>query len=105
VLGGHTTPAHRSAMEAFATVPDEITARVGESIYADKDSDSQLNRYILQVRELPDGIMHQPHGIGNGRSPKELPIPKSAEFDQRGNPEAPAAWSHPLGWQMWPTGQ
>ena len=65
MLVGHTTPAHRSVMEAFATVPDEIAARVAESIYADKDSNSQLNRYVLQVRELPDGIMYPPHGIGN----------------------------------------
>jgi len=40
-------------------VLDEAAMRAGESIYADKGYSSQLNRYVLQVRGLSDGIMHK----------------------------------------------
>jgi len=59
VLGGHATPANRSDTEEFVTVLDEVGARVGESVYADKGYSSQLNRYVLAVRGLTDGIMHK----------------------------------------------
>ena len=36
VLGGYATPANRSDTEEFVTVLDEIGARAGESVYADK---------------------------------------------------------------------
>lgn len=59
VLGGHATPANRSDTEEFVPVLDEVDVRNGESIYADKGYSSQLNRYVLQVRGLTDGIMHK----------------------------------------------
>ena len=59
VLGGHATPANRSDTEEFVAVLDEVDAKVGESIFADKGYSSQLNRYVLQVRGLADGIMHK----------------------------------------------
>ena len=59
VLGGHATPANRSDTEEFVAVLDEVDAKVGESILADKGYSSQLNRYVLQVRGLTDGIMHK----------------------------------------------
>jgi len=59
VLGGHATPANRSDTEEFVTVLDEVGARAGESIYADKGYSSQLNRYVLQVRGFADGIMYK----------------------------------------------
>ena len=59
MLGGHATPANRSDTEEFVTVLDEVGARTGESIYADKGYSSQLNRYVLRVRGLSDGIMHK----------------------------------------------
>ena len=59
VLGGHATPANRSDTEEFVAVLDEVDAKVGESIFADKGYSSQLNRYVLQVRGLVDGIMHK----------------------------------------------
>ncbi|WP_235669702.1 IS5 family transposase [Solidesulfovibrio carbinolicus] len=59
VLGGHATPANRSDTEEFVAVLDEVDAKAGESIFADKGYSSQLNRYVLQVRGLADGIMHK----------------------------------------------
>jgi len=59
VLGGHATPANRSDTEEFVAVLDEVDAKVGESIFADKGYNSLLNRYVLQVRGLADGIMHK----------------------------------------------
>ena len=59
VLGGHATPANRSDTEEFVAVLDAVDAKVGESIFADKGYSSQLNRYVLQVRGLADGIMHK----------------------------------------------
>ena len=59
MLGGHVTPANRSDTEEFVTVLDEVGARAGECIYAEKGSSSQLNRYVLAVRGLSDGIMHK----------------------------------------------
>ncbi|MGE4538377.1 MAG: transposase [Desulfovibrio sp.] len=55
----NATPANRSDTEEFVTVLDEVGARAGESVYADKGYSSQLNRYVLQVRGLSDGIMHK----------------------------------------------
>ena len=59
VLGGHATPANRYDTEEFVTVLDEVGARAGESVYADKGYSSQLNRYVLVVRGLSDGIMYK----------------------------------------------
>ena len=59
VLGGHATPANRSDTEEFVAVLDEVDVKVGESIFADKGYSSQLNRYVLQVRGLADGIMYK----------------------------------------------
>jgi IS5 family transposase len=59
VLGGHATPANRSDTEEFVAVLDEVDAKADESIFADKGYSSQLNRYVLQVRGLADGIMHK----------------------------------------------
>ncbi len=59
VLGGHATPANRSDTGEFVRVLDEVDARTGESLYADKGYSSQLNRYVLQIRGLSDGIMHK----------------------------------------------
>jgi len=65
VLGGHATPANRSDTEEFVSVLDEVGARTGGSVYADKGYSSQLNWYVLAVRGLTDGIMHKARGIGN----------------------------------------
>jgi len=59
VLGGHATPANRSDTEEFVAVLDEVDVKVGESIFADKGYSSLLNRYVLQVRGLADGIMYK----------------------------------------------
>ena len=59
VLGGHATPANRSDTEEFINVLDEVGAKAGERVYADKGYSSQLNRYVLAVRDLSDGIMHK----------------------------------------------
>ncbi|MHC1712859.1 MAG: IS5 family transposase [Solidesulfovibrio sp.] len=59
VLGGHATPANRSDTEEFVCVLGEIGVRAGESVYADKGYSSQLNRHVLAVRGLSDGIMHK----------------------------------------------
>ena len=59
VLGGHATPANRSDTEEFVRILDEVDVRTGESVYADKGYSSQLNRYVLQIRGLSDGIMHK----------------------------------------------
>ena len=59
VLGGHATPANRSDTEEFVRILDEVDVRTDESIYADKGYSSQLNRYVLQIRGLSDGIMHK----------------------------------------------
>ena len=58
-IPAHATPANRSDTEEFVTVLDEVGARAGESVYADKGYSSQLNRYVLAVRGLSDGIMHK----------------------------------------------
>ena len=57
VLGGHATPANRSDTEEFVAILDEVDAKAGESIFADKGYSSQLNRFVLQVRGLADGII------------------------------------------------
>ena len=59
VIGGHATPANRSDTEEFVAILDEVDAKAGESIFADKGYSSQLNRYVLRVRGLSDGIMHK----------------------------------------------
>ncbi|EKO40929.1 MAG: transposase, IS5 family, partial [Solidesulfovibrio magneticus str. Maddingley MBC34] len=59
VLGGHATPANRSDTEEYVAVLDEVDAKAGESIFADKGYSSQLNRYVLKVRGFADGIMHK----------------------------------------------
>ena len=59
ILGGHATPANRSDTEEFVAVLDEGDAKAGESIFADKGYRSQLNRFVLQVRGLADGIMYK----------------------------------------------
>ena len=59
VLGGHATPANRSDTEEFVAVLDEVDAKAGESIFADKGYRSLLNRCVLQVRGLADGIMYK----------------------------------------------
>jgi len=59
VLGEHATPANRSDTEEFVPVLDAVDVRNGGSIYADKGYSSQLNRYVLAVRGLTDGIMHK----------------------------------------------
>ena len=45
--------------EELVTVREEIDERKGESIYADKGYNSQLNRYVLAVRGLSDGILYK----------------------------------------------
>jgi len=52
-------PANRSDTEEFVTVLDEINVRTGESLSADKGFRSQLHRYVLHVRGLPEGIMRK----------------------------------------------
>jgi len=59
VLGGHATPANRSDTEEFVAVLDEIDVKAGGSVFADKGYSSHLNRYVLQVRGLADGIMYK----------------------------------------------
>ena len=55
----HATPANRSDTEEFVTVLDEVGAKTGESIYADKGYSSQLNQHVLGVRGLSGGIIHK----------------------------------------------
>lgn len=59
VLGGQATPANRSDTEEFVTVLDEVDAKAGESIFADKGYSSQLKCYVLQARGLADSIMYK----------------------------------------------
>lgn len=59
VLGGHATPANQSDTQEFIGVLDEVRVKAGETVYADKGYSSQLNRFVLQVRGITDGIMHK----------------------------------------------
>lgn len=78
VLCGHATPANRSDTEEFVADLDEVDAKAGESIFADKGYSSQLYRYVLQVRGLADGIMHKA-ARNRARLPqKKSPTVKSA---------------------------
>ena len=62
----HATPANRSDTEEFVTVLDEVDVRAGESVYADKGYSSLLNRYVLAVRGLSDGIMSLRMSLSGG---------------------------------------
>ena len=57
VLGGHVTPANQSDTGEFVEVLDDIGAKSGDCIYADKGYCSRLNRFVLRLRGLKDGIM------------------------------------------------
>jgi len=83
VRGGHATPANRSDTEEFVSVLDEVGARAGESVYADKGYSSQLNRYVLAVRGLTDGIMHKAARNRELTRAERAPTAWSAAFGQR----------------------
>jgi IS5 family transposase len=58
-MGIKFTPANRFDTAEFVAVLDEVDAKSGESLFADKGYSSQLNRYVLQVRGLVDDIMYK----------------------------------------------
>ena len=90
VLSSHATPANWSDTEEFVAVLDEVDAKGGESIFADKGYSSQLNRYVLQIRGVADGIMHKA-----ARNPELTPSKNRQPSNQQRSRECRASFRHP----------
>ena len=65
VLGGHATPANRSDTEEFVAVLDEVDAKAGESIFAERDTAANSIAMCFRFEALPTASCTRPLATGS----------------------------------------